>query len=67
MVIKQGKLIKNEIFNCIYDGMRTKKEIYDRVCENLGVARPTVRRSAADLITELEHILKILKVPGKKK
>jgi len=66
-VPSKGKLIRNAIFNCISDGITDKKEIYDQVCENLGVARPTVRRACRDLIHELENILKILKLPGKKK
>lgn len=41
-------------------GMTDKQEIYTKVVESLGVPRPTVRRVARDLRTELEVKVEIL-------
>ncbi len=41
-------------------GLTDKEEIFHKVCDELGVPRPTVRRIARDLRTEMLSKIKIL-------
>jgi len=41
-------------------GLTEKEEIFRKVCDELGVPRPTVRRIARDLRIEMQRKIKIL-------
>jgi len=41
-------------------GITDKEEIFRKVCDELGVPRPTVRRIARDMRIEMERKIKIL-------
>ncbi len=41
-------------------GLTDKEEIFYKVCDELGVPRPTVRRVARDMRTEMLRKIKIL-------
>lgn len=49
-----------EINKLIDEGMKDRTEIYTKVVENLKVPRPTVRRIASELRTELQAKVDIL-------
>jgi len=42
------------------NGMTNKEEIFRKVCDELGVPKPTVRRIARDLRIEMQRKIKIL-------
>jgi len=56
----QSTNIKQAINNLLDKGFTDKQDIYTKVVEDLGVPRPTVRRVARDLRTELLQKIKIL-------
>ncbi len=49
----QSTNIKNAITSYLDQGLTDRTDIYNKVVEDLGVPRPTVRRVARDLRTEL--------------
>lgn len=58
--INQTTVIKEAINSCMDKGVTDKKDIYQKVVEELGVPRPTVRRVARDLRNELLEKIRIL-------
>ena len=56
----QSTVIKEAINSCLDKGLTDKQDIYTKVVDELGVPRPTVRRVARDLRTELLEKIKIL-------
>ena len=56
----QSTVIKEAINSLLDAGVTDKQDIYSKVVDNLGVPRPTVRRVAGDLRTELLKKIKIL-------
>jgi len=58
--ISQTKSVMLEINKLIDEGMKDRTEIYTKVVENLKVPRPTVRRIASELRTELQAKVDIL-------
>ena len=56
----QSTVIKEAINSLLEEGITDKQDIYSKVVDNLGVPRPTVRRVARDLRTELLTKIKIL-------
>lgn len=58
--MNQSTQIKQEILDLIDSGLKSKKQIYTRVVENLHIARPTVRRAARELKMDLQFAIKIL-------
>ena len=56
----QSTIIKQAINSCLDKGLTDKQDIYNKVVEDLGVPRPTVRRVARDLRNELLEKIKIL-------
>lgn len=49
----QSNTIKKMINSCLDRGFTDKQAIYNKVVDDLGVPRPTVRRVARDLRNEL--------------
>lgn len=64
--ISQTTVIKDAINSCMDKGVTDKKDIYQKVVEELGVPRPTVRRVARDLRSELLEKIRILQAAGGK-
>lgn len=58
--INQTTVIKEAINSCMDKGVTDKKDIYQKVVDELGVPRPTVRRVARDLRNELLEKIRIL-------
>lgn len=58
--INQTTVIKDAINSCMDRGVTDKKDIYQKVVDELGVPRPTVRRVARDLRNELLEKIRIL-------
>jgi len=58
----QSSIISQTIEKYIDMGMTDKSEIFTKVVDELGVPRPTVRRVARDLRTNLARKAKILQV-----
>lgn len=58
--INQTTVIKDAINSCMDKGVTDKKDIYQKVVDELGVPRPTVRRVARDLRNELLEKIRIL-------
>ncbi len=58
--VNQGVVVKNAINICLEKGFTNKQDIYNKVVEDLGVPRPTVRRVARDLRNELLKKIRIL-------
>jgi uncharacterized protein (UPF0147 family) len=56
----QSTIIKEAINSYLDKGTTDKQEIYTKVVDDLGVPRPTVRRVARDLRTELLQKIEIL-------
>lgn len=56
----QSSVIKEAINSYLAKGITDKQDIYTKVVDELGVPRPTVRRVAKDLRTELLKNIKIL-------
>jgi hypothetical protein len=56
----QSSTIKQAINSCLDKGLTDKQDIYTKVVDELGVPRPTVRRVARDLRTELLQKIQIL-------
>ena len=56
----QSTIIKEAINSYLDKGTTDKQEIYTKVVDELGVTRPTVRRVARDLRTELLQKIEIL-------
>ena len=56
----QSTVIKEAINSLLDGGVTDKQDIYSQVVDKLGVPRPTVRRVARDLRTELLTKIKIL-------
>ena len=56
----QSTIIKEAINSYLDKGVTDKQDIYTKVVDELGVPRPTVRRVARDLRTELLHKIQIL-------
>ena len=56
----QSTVIKEAINSYLDKGITDKQDIYTKVVDDLGVPRPTVRRVAGDLRTELVEKIKIL-------
>ena len=56
----QSSVIKEAINSLLDDGVTDKQDIYSKVVDKLGVPRPTVRRVARDLRSELLTKIKIL-------
>ena len=56
----QSTIIKEAINSYLDKGTTDKQEIYTKVVDELGVPRPTVRRVARDLRTELLQKIEIL-------
>ena len=56
----QSTVIKEAINSLLDEGVTDKQDIYSKVVDKLGVPRPTVRRVARDLRTELLTKIKIL-------
>jgi len=53
----QSTIIKEAINSYLDKGVTDKQDIYTKVVDELGVPRPTVRRVARDLRTELLRLL----------
>ena len=58
--INQTMVIKDAINSCIDRGVTDKRDIYQKVVDELGVPRPSVRRVARDLRNELLEKVHIL-------
>ena len=56
----QSTVIKAAINTLLDNGVTDKQDIYTKVVDELGVPRPTVRRVARDLRTELLAKIQIL-------
>jgi len=56
----QSTNIKQAINSLLDKGLTDKQDIYTKVVEELGVPRPTVRRVARDLRSELLQKIQIL-------
>jgi len=56
----QSTVIKEAINSYLNKGLTDKQDIYTKVVDELNVPRPTVRRVARDLRTELLEKIKIL-------
>jgi len=56
----QSTVIKEAINSLLDEGVTDKQDIYSKVVDKLGVPRPTVRRVARDLRTEVLTKIKIL-------
>ena len=56
----QSTVIKEAINSLLDEGVTDKQDIYSKVVDKLGVPRPTVRRVAGDLRSELLTKIKIL-------
>ncbi len=56
----QSSVIKEAINSLLDDGVTDKQDIYSKVVDKLGVPRPTVRRVARDLRSELLTKIRIL-------
>ena len=56
----QSTVIKEAINSLLDEGVTDKQDIYSKVVDKLGVPRPTVRRVARDLRSELLTKIKIL-------
>ncbi len=56
----QSTIIKEAINSYLDKGVTDKQDIYSKVVDELGVPRPTVRRVARDLRTELLQKIQIL-------
>ena len=56
----QSTIIKEAINSYLDKGITDKQDIYTKVVDELGVPRPTVRRVARDLRTELLQKIQIL-------
>jgi argonaute-like protein implicated in RNA metabolism and viral defense len=56
----QSTIIKEAINSYLDKGVTDKQDIYTKVVDELGVPRPTVRRVARDLRTELLQKMQIL-------
>ena len=56
----QSTIIKEAINSYLEKGVTDKQDIYTKVVDELGVPRPTVRRVARDLRTELLQKIQIL-------
>jgi hypothetical protein len=56
----QSTIIKEAINSYLDNGVTDKQDIYTKVVDELGVPRPTVRRVARDLRTELLQKIQIL-------
>ena len=56
----QSTVIKEAINSYLDKGVTDKQDIYTKVVDELGVPRPTVRRVARDLRTELLQKIQIL-------
>ena len=56
----QSTVIKEAINSYLDKGVTDKQDIYSKVVDELGVPRPTVRRVARDLRTELLQKIQIL-------
>lgn len=59
-------MIKEAINSYLDKGITDKQDIYTKVVDDLGVPRPTVRRVARDLQTELLEKIKILQTAKSK-
>jgi len=57
--------IKDRIYYYLDKGMTDKSEIYSKVVEDCNAPRPTVRRIARDVRTELFAKMEILQGEGK--
>ncbi len=53
-------IVKACIEQYLAKGLTDKEEIFHKVCDELGVPRPTVRRVARDMRTEMLGKIKIL-------
>ncbi|RNJ74631.1 MAG: hypothetical protein D9C04_04725 [Nitrosopumilus sp. B06] len=62
----QSSVIKEAINSYLDKGNTDKQDIYTKVVDDLGVPRPTVRRVARDLQTELLEKIKILQTSKSK-
>ncbi|RNJ77945.1 MAG: hypothetical protein EB829_05810 [Nitrosopumilus sp. H8] len=62
----QSSVIKEAINSYLDKGITDKQDIYTKVVDDLGVPRPTVRRVARDLQTELLEKIKILQTAKSK-
>ncbi len=58
--LKQQDAVKELVCKYIQSGVTDKQELYTKVVEELGVARPTVRRIAAQLRKEMTAVVLIL-------
>jgi len=58
--MKQSETIKIAIMHYLDSGFTNKREIFTKVCDDLGVPRPTVRRCSRELIEELTEKVKVL-------
>ena len=56
----QSTIIKEAINSYLDKGVIDKQDIYTKVVDELGVPRPTVRRVARDLRTELLQKIQVL-------
>lgn len=56
----QSTVIREAINSCLDKGLKDKQDIYDKVVDELGVPRPTVRRVAHDLRNDLIERINIL-------
>ena len=62
----QSTVIKEAINSYLDKGVTDKQDIYTKVVDELGVPRPTVRRVARDLRTELLQKIQILQSDAQK-
>ena len=60
MLNNQSHRIEAAIIQHLDNGVTKKTEIYDKVVNDLGIPRPTVRRVARDLRVKLQERITIL-------
>jgi len=56
----QSSIIRECILSYLRKGLTDKQDIYQKVVDELGVPRPTIRRIGRDLRNELVEFVKIL-------
>ena len=58
--MSQTEDVKTEIIRLLDSGMTDKQDIYTSIVDQMGVPRPTVRRVARELLSELKKKVDVL-------
>lgn len=61
----QGPKIKSMMMGLLDSGYTNKEDIYDKIEESMGTPRPTIRRIARDVRTDLTKKVTILQTTRK--